>query len=281
LRGPDNAERWIEALNRLRPDLLADIRIQLRWETHALDVVDRVEEWLLIDPTPTLAFNDHFTGLVNGEKRMRKIPELAARAGIEEADFSALIDRIAERRHDVPAAIERLAKSANRVGAISLAHDERGPQERRRNRALGVTLSEFPLTLDTARNAVEAGEHVVLGAPNVLRGGSHIGAIDAEPAVRAGLCTVLASDYYYPAQLGAVGRLANSPESDLAKVWPLISTNVAASHGLTDRGAVRDGLLADIVVLKPTRKTPIIEAVFRAGRPVFAADSKRLFDDRV
>lgn len=281
LRGPDKTKLWIDALERLRPELLADIRFQFRWETHALDVVDQVEEWLQIDPKPTLAFNDHFTGLLKGERRMRKVPELAARAGLSEADFNALIDRVAERRPDVPAAIERLAKAANRAGVTCLAHDERNPQERQHHRSLGVSLCEFPLTHDTAADAVNAGEHVVLGAPNVLRGGSHIGAIDAEPAIEAGLCTILASDYYYPSLLGAAGRLAKSPGNNLAKAWSLISTNVAASHGLSDRGTLEHGRMADIIALKTTDKSPIVEAVFRMGQPILTTENKRLMAGRV
>lgn len=222
LRGPENARRWIEALERLRPQLLADIRIQLRWEVYAVDVVDQVEQWLHAIPKPTLALNDHFTGLLAKDKRMRKVGELAARADMSEAEFLALIDRVAERQPDVSAAIKRLTRAATKAGVICLAHDERSPEDRYRNRELGIHVSEFPLSIETAAVAVEACETVVLGAPNVLRGGSHIGAIDAEPAIAQGLCTVLASDYYYPAQLGAVARLARSPKGDLAKAWSLI-----------------------------------------------------------
>ncbi len=281
LRGPDKTKLWIDALERLRPELLADIRLQFRWETHALDIVDQVEEWLHIDPKPTLAFNDHFTGLLQGEKRMRKVPELAVRAGLSEADFNSLIDRVAERRPDVPAAIEHLAKAANEAGVICLAHDERTPQERQHHRSFGIQLCEFPLTQETAADAVNAGEHVALGAPNVLRGGSHIGAVDAEPAIEAGLCTLLASDYFYPALLGAVGRMAKSPSGDLAKAWSLISTNVAASHGLADRGSLMVGQIADVIAFKTTEKSPVIKAVFRKGQPILATENKRLMVDRV
>ena len=66
-------------------------------------------------------------------------------------------------------------------------------------RELGARIAEFPMNRETLAAAAEAGDVIVLGAPNVVRGGSHNGAIGAEEAIRGGKCAVLASDYYYPA----------------------------------------------------------------------------------
>ena len=82
-------------------------------------------------------------------------------------------------------------------------------------------MSEFPLTDATAQEAADFGEATVLGAPNVLRGGSHHGAVDAEPAIEDGRCGVLASDYFYPAQLQAVAKLCPDGGDDMARAWGL------------------------------------------------------------
>ncbi len=71
----------------------------------------------------------------------------------------------------------------------------------------GVDIAEFPVNEETAREAASAGDFIVLGAPNVVRGGSHTGWTKASEMIAKGLCSVLASDYYYPAPLLAAFRL--------------------------------------------------------------------------
>ncbi|MEM6680515.1 MAG: alpha-D-ribose 1-methylphosphonate 5-triphosphate diphosphatase, partial [Pseudomonadota bacterium] len=207
LRSPESAQAIVAALDALAPRLLADNRLHIRWETFALEAMDLVEGWLTRRPAPILAFNDHTTNRMAGGHTARQAARDAQRAGISEAEYTALCDAVWARRDEVPGAIQHLAQAAREAGAVLLAHDERSPAERSHFRALGAVTSEFPLTRDTAAAARAEGEHTVLGAPNVVRGGSHIGMLDAQPAVAEGLCTILASDYYYPAPLAAAFRL--------------------------------------------------------------------------
>ena len=97
--------------------------------------------------------------------------------------------------------------------------------------------------------ARDLGNAVVFGAPNVVRGGSHTGAPSATEMVRAGLCDVLTSDYYYPAPLAAALRLAGDGVLPLAQAWNLVSLNPARAAGLKDRGALAPGLIADAIVV--------------------------------
>ena len=276
LRGVDSAAEIIAAIERLRPRFAAEIRVQLRWEVFALDAVDRLEDWLAMRPRPVLAFNDHLTGMLKGERILKKLEEYAGRAGVDGETYLALAKAAAARRAEVPAAIARLAARAEALGVPCLAHDEPDAEARRTNRGLGIRVSEFPLTREAAADAIAAGEPTVLGAPNILRGGSHIGAIDAAPAVQEGLCTVLASDYYYPAQLQAVHRLGRDHGIALADAWPLISENAARMGGLTDRGRLDPGQRADIIALDLANGAPSVEAVFAAGHLVHLRDATRL-----
>ena len=104
-----------------------------------------------------------------------------------------------------------------------LSHDDDSPAMRKAFRAQGVGIAEFPVNEETAREAAEAGDFIVFGAPNVVRGGSHTGWTKASDMIAKGLCSVLASDYYYPAQLLAAFRLAADGVLPLAKAWDLIS----------------------------------------------------------
>lgn len=272
LRSLDTARTLIEAWARLRPVFACDMRLQLRWEVYALDAVDQVEAWLALDPAPSLAFNDHFTGLFDPATRMaRSLDKYAARSGLSLAEYRAMIEALAARRAEVAPAVARLAAAAARAGVPMLAHDEGSAGERRRGRALGITVSEFPLSQEAAEAAAQAGEPIVLGAPNVVRGGSHIGALDAGPAAEAGLCTALASDYFYPAPLAAAGRLLAEGRMPPEAVWSLVSAGPAAAMGLGDRGALRPGARGDLALFSRDGAAARAEAVFANGRLVWSA----------
>ena len=276
LRGLDTAHQILSALDRQRPKLGCDIRVQLRWEVFAFDAVDQIAEWLHLDPKPVLAFNDHLTGMVARGREVKKIDQYAARAGLTTEEYRNLITTLHERADEVPGLIARLTNLAADAGVVCFAHDEKTADVRRDNRATGITVSEFPLSADAAAEAIDAGEPTILGAPNVLRGGSHIGALDAAPAIADGLCSVLASDYFYPSQLQAAARLEKDGVATLADAWPLISSNAARACGLTDRGTLDPGQRADVIALTRTDGGFSVEAVFRAGDPVMVRDTARI-----
>ena len=133
-----------------------------------------------------------------------------------------------------------------------LSHDDESPAMRQAFRAQGVAIAEFPVNEETAREAAEAGDFIVFGAPNVVRGGSHTGWTKASDMIAKGLCSVLASDYYYPAPLLAAFRLAADGVLPLAEAWQLISSAPARAAGLADRGVLAAGQRADIILVDDT-----------------------------
>ena len=123
-------------------------------------------------------------------------------------------------------------------------------------------------------SAREAGDWIGLGAPNAMRSGSHLGSPGAAEMIARGLCDILASDYFYPAMLGAVARLRADEVGDLPALWRLVSANPAAAMGLTDRGLIAPGLRADLILLDwpegaPPRRPTHLER--RQGRIFLAA----------
>jgi alpha-D-ribose 1-methylphosphonate 5-triphosphate diphosphatase len=117
----------------------------------------------------------------------------------------------------------------------------------------------------------------VFGAPNVVRGGSHTGWTSASDMIAKGLCSVLASDYYYPAPLLAAFRLAADGVLPIGEAWQLISSAPARAAGLADRGTLAAGQRADIVLVDdmvPLR--PRVVAAVAAGRLVHLTEAKRL-----
>src|SRR5262249_58676290 len=113
-----------------------------------------------------------------------------------------------------------------------LSHDDMSPSERRRYHKLGCKIAEFPIDVATAAAAAECEDWIVFGAPNVVRAGSHTGCPSAVEMVRHGLCSVLASDYYYPALLEAPLRLVASGAVPFEEAWRLVSSHTARALGL-------------------------------------------------
>jgi alpha-D-ribose 1-methylphosphonate 5-triphosphate diphosphatase len=124
--------------------------------------------------------------------------------------------------------------------------------------------------METAQDAASAGDDIIFGAPNVVRGGSHLGWTNAAEMVARGLCSILASDYYYPAPLLAAFRLAATGVTPLERAWSLVSSAPAQSMGLGDRGTIVAGKRADLILVDasdPSR--PRVAAAIVAGRPVY------------
>jgi alpha-D-ribose 1-methylphosphonate 5-triphosphate diphosphatase len=86
-----------------------------------------------------------------------------------------------------------------------------------------------------------------------VRGGSHLGGINAADMIDDGICTILASDYYYPAMLAAPFRLAADGVVPFGAAWPLVSRNPARAAGLADRGEIATGQRADLLLVNATR----------------------------
>ncbi|WBU54639.1 alpha-D-ribose 1-methylphosphonate 5-triphosphate diphosphatase [Paracoccus sp. SCSIO 75233] len=266
LRSVGAARSFLTELDALSGRLDCDTHVNLRWETYCLDDLDEIESWLTRHPSLLLSVNDHLTAEKGLGADSVKIGRMADRSGLSREACVGLIHRLLERSDEVPGAIRRMTGAARQAGRMVFAHDETSPEQRRDNRDLGISVSEFPMTLATASEASAAGEAVVLGAPNVVRGGSQNNAVNAEDAIAAGLCSALASDYYYPAPMAAAFALADRGTLPLDQAWRLISTRPARAAGLADRGEIAPGQRADLIVLDPDRR--YIRAVFSAGRKV-------------
>ena len=277
LRSADNARQLLEAIEALRPQLAADTRFHLRHETYNLDAENEISQWLAGGRIDLFAFNDHMESIVKSSARPRKRAQMVERCGISNQEFDRLVESVVCRAHDVPASIARLAQAARSTDVRMLSHDDASPAMRKSFRAQGVAIAEFPVNQETARAAAEAGDFIVFGAPNVVRGGSHTGWTKAADMIAQGFCSVLASDYYYPAQLLAAFRLAADAVLPLAEAWDLISAAPAKAAGLPDRGVLAEGRRADIILVDhevPLR--PRVVAVIAAGRLVHLTDANRL-----
>ncbi|MDK3017452.1 alpha-D-ribose 1-methylphosphonate 5-triphosphate diphosphatase [Pseudodonghicola flavimaris] len=265
LRGPEFAEKVFTAIAAVRPRVIPDLIPQLRFETYMLDdyaaLPDRLAAW----GVPYVVFNDHLAHdrLAAGRKPPRLTGQALKAGRNPDAYFQTML-ALEARGPEVPAALEALTARLGDVGIRMGSHDDRDPQTRAAWRARGVGIAEFPETREAAEAARAAGDAIVMGAPNVMRGGSHNGNVSALDLVASGLCDALASDYHYPSPRRAALSLAQTGVLGVEAAWDLVSAGPARVLGLSDRGTLAPGKRADLLVLE--RSSGRIVAVFAAGR---------------
>jgi alpha-D-ribose 1-methylphosphonate 5-triphosphate diphosphatase len=272
-RGTEAARALVDAVERLRPAFMADTHVHLRHETFNLDAEAEIIGWIEARRVACLAFNDHMAGTIKDRSRPNKVARMVERSGLDQNAFMELVDRTHARRESVPASIERIAGAGRKAGLPMLSHDDMSPELRTWFRGLGCRIAEFPINEETAFAARDAGDEIVFGAPNVVRGGSHTGCPTAANMVAASACSALASDYYYPALPLAPFRLDAAGVLPLAESWRLVSAGPARMLGLKDRGVIADGKRADVVLATAEGR---IVAVIAAGRLRLLTDLDRV-----
>ena len=186
--------------------------------------------------------------------------------GYDDGQLEALV---LERQTDHA---EHAARNRRRLSERSLArrhhlasHDDATHAHIEEAVSLGVTIAEFPTTVEAAEAARAAGLKTVAGAPNVVRGASHSGNISASELARLGLLDGLSSDYMPVSLLHAAFVLNQRLGVDLAQAVSIVSANPADMVGLTDRGRIAPGLRADLVRAAVYKDQPHARQVWCAG----------------
>ena len=255
---------------------VCDMRVHLRWEAFNLEALDEALADIAAGRVHLLAFNDHTPSILKKIKDPVQGAKYSDRAGMKLSEFSELADRVGARAQDVPAALDRLSAAARAAGIPMASHDDYHVDVRNIFRDRGARICEFPIAEDVGEAARAAGDWVVMGSPNVVRGGSHLGWASAAVLAEAGVCSVLSSDYFYPAMLRAAFVMRERGVLDLARAWALISANPAAAAGLHDRGTITEGKRADLVLVDPDAQRVV--ATIAGGRLAYlnAAGTARL-----
>ncbi|MET7995043.1 alpha-D-ribose 1-methylphosphonate 5-triphosphate diphosphatase [Amycolatopsis sp. NPDC005232] len=146
-----------------------------------------------------------------------------------------------------------------RAGRIRLlGHDPASAQEIGELVERGGSVAEFPTTVEAAREARERGLPVVMGAPNVLRGGSHNGNASGRDLAALGLVTALASDYLPSGLLAAAFALVDDGLVTLSEAIGLVTSGPAAVAGLDDRGRLEPGRRADLALIAAGPRWPVV-----------------------
>ncbi len=272
LRDGSSAVAFMAALDQVRPRLLADTRLHLRHETFNVEAEQQLIAWMDQGRIDLLSFNDHTVSIAGKIEKREHPVRYAGRSELTEEEFRSLFDLVMSRAGEVESSIERLAREARSRHIPIASHNDSSPTDRAWFHSLGSRLCEFPCDFETAFFAIANGDAVIMGAPNAVRGKSHYQRPSAGELAKSGLCTILASDYYYPALLHAPFTLMREGKLDFAKAWSLVSQAPARALGLSDRGEIIEGLRADLIIVDDSDPhLPMVAATMAEGRMAFCA----------
>ena len=265
LRGEAFADQVFGAIRDTAPSLVTDMRAQLRLETHLLHLYDDLPDMIARWGVGYIVFNDHLPHerLALGRQPPRMVGQALKARRNPEVHFQMMKDLHAQSDL-VPAALDALCARLVAEGLHLGSHDDSTADQRTQWHLRGARIAEFPETIEAAEAAKGAGDLVVLGAPNVVRGSSHNGNVSAIDAIAMGLCDALASDYHYPSPRRAALMLTRTGVLPLERAWALVSSGPAEVLGLEDRGTLVPGKRADLVVLDA--ETERVAATMVKGR---------------
>ncbi len=276
IRTQEKATQIIHAIRRERDKLMIDLRVHARFEINNTATASILEGLLRDNAVDLVSLMDHTPGQGQYADASRYIDFMVKWLGIprdvlENNAKERMKERI-EANAEIPRNWDDAAEVCRLAREYSIpiaSHDDDKPAKIDRMREMGMTISEFPVTMEAARYACEHGIHIIMGAPNAFRGESNTGNLSALTAVKEGLVDILATDYYPAAMLQAVFKIAREGIMPLHESMKLVAENPAAAVGLNDRGRIAVGLNADLVLLEEAGHYPRIRAVLRGGNPIY------------
>jgi len=252
-------------------DLLrADHRIHVRCEICADDVLAETEKVARGHHVDLISLMDHTPGARQFTSLDAWRTYYGGKSGLPRHDLDRLIASKHEQfARNYQAHRSALVALARESGIVLASHDDATREHVDESIEDAVSIAEFPTSIEAARLSHAAGIQVLMGAPNVVRGGSHSGNIAAEALAREGYLDILSSDYVPASLLLGAFDLARRIEGyGLACALRTVTCNPARAAGLDDRGVIEVGKRADLVRVEMVDDAPIVRAVYREGRRV-------------
>ena len=242
--------------------------LHLRCEIPAIDTLELLEPVADHPRVRMISLMDHSPG-VGQYANMEFYRKMRRGSGMDDAYIERRIQELQDQRARLRDPNRRALLDRVRGCNIALAsHDDRTEEEIAENAADGIRISEFPVSMVAAKAAKAAGMQVIAGAPNIVRGGSHSGNVNASDLVAAGAVDAFASDYVPPSLVEAAFQVAREARIGLSAAIAMVAEHPARMAGLTDRGRLEVGLRADVVRVRLHETLPIVRQVWSAGERV-------------
>ena len=250
--------------------LRSDHHTHLRCEIPSRGVVAEAEDYLARFDVRLMSLMDHTPGQrqFRDEEKLRTY--YRGKTGLSESDLDRLFANRRARADEIGEPNKRgLVALAHKAGIALASHDDTLEDHVAESVADRVSIAEFPTTVEAARASHAAGISVLMGAPNVVRGGSHSGNVSAVELAEAGVLDILSSDYV-PISLihGAFGLADVAAMGGLAGAIQTVTLKPAVATGMTDRGEIATAKRGDLVRVALVGTQPVVREVWRTGRRI-------------
>jgi alpha-D-ribose 1-methylphosphonate 5-triphosphate diphosphatase len=245
--------------------------IHLRYEVSHLTGFDLARQLISDGLIDYISLMDHAPGQGQYHREGAFQRYVMKNQGVGPDEVSAIVKELEERRSRVDwVKLKSLTSEARSHGIAVASHDDDSSAAVERSIGFGATVSEFPLSLETATYAHGQGMGVCVGAPNIVRGGSHDGNLKAVDAIRDGVADILCSDYHPASLLHSLFRL-EAEGIPLEKAVAMASINPAKVMGRDDSiGSIELGKKADVIVVHKVRDIPLVQYALVDGKVVHA-----------
>jgi alpha-D-ribose 1-methylphosphonate 5-triphosphate diphosphatase len=275
-RSRDTVRKLLLALEELMPRFSCQAKVHIRHEKVNTEGHEELTDWIRNGRIHMLSLNDHLPQLDNERAVKRYLAGLHRRVTMDEDTTREFLSSLQDRRELGEEQTLMLASLALTSGVSLCSHDDHGLNDVARNIQLGTAIAEFPMDAQTAQESRKSGISVLMGAPNLVRGGSHVGAISVRDAIAEGLVDILCSDYHYPSLFTAPFVTAQEKLLPLPDAWKMVSENPARAAGMGDRkGQIAPGFDADFLLLSKLDGSPLsLKATFVGGTPVYQRDGQ-------
>ena len=245
--------------------------LHLRCEVPMPGVVDDTATMIGRDSVRLMSLMDHTPGhrQFRDEEKLRTYYR-GKSGGLTDAQLDVLFaKRHAYHAENAERHRRELVALATQYRTPLACHDDTTMEHVAESIADGAAIAEFPTTLEAAEGLHHGGIRVLMGAPNLVRGGSHSGNIAAIELAQAGLLDILSSDYVPGSLIQAAFELPERvPQITLPQAIATVTSAPASAAGLVDRGRIGTGLRADMVRVRLAGKQPVVRSVWRQGERV-------------
>lgn len=269
---PEGLEPAIRELNRLRRNGVIRHLVHARFEMVETHHYERLRRLMDDRQVSLVSFMDHTPGQGQYRNVQGLVSYYVRKYHAELSDIDAMIKE-REKKAGNPAVretLKRLAAHARDAGLPLASHDDDTPEKVALMKGMGVTISEFPVSMSAALAASGCGMHVAVGAPNVLRGLSTNGNLSALEAIGSNAVDILCSDYYSPSLLHAVFRLTREKVMTLPDAVRMATANPARAAGIdAELGSLEVGKRADMILVNESEGTPCVIAAWVGGHKVY------------
>jgi len=246
---------------------LVDHYIHLRCELAYPEVYQITEEYVYNSLVLMISLMDHTPGqrqFINLEKFKEYY---MGKHGVTAQEMEEFITTRQERHKLYSNKNRHFLVELARERKIALAsHDDATVDHVQEAVEDGVVLAEFPTTVEAASKAHSLGLKVLMGAPNLVLGGSHSGNVSAMDLVLLDLVDVISSDYVPQSLLQAMFIIAKKTDKPLYQCMELFTSNPAQAIDLFhDRGSLEVGKRADFITVCDDGIVPRLISTICAG----------------